>query len=341
MLRLKSQSSSPPNGFQFVDLATGWRNHGWSFRGVWGAWYQENVRRATGRSKEACQEDVDLYVCTDLLKRDGWDHWVMVDDIYNPDDIRDLGSFENREESSVNQAGVKFVVVFPFCRHDGELAVKLVAWMEELGPYEHECLLSFDLGTPRAVVNSIEAAARRSFSRVDLFEYPTPGPNTWPPTIAFKAAAMRMQKLGKPWLWMEADAVPLKRGWLEKLQELYWNGGKSFAGPIVPDLGHMNGTGIYPANTPNRIPGALAQTRTAWDVTMKREMIKDALNLHPYFHHAWAMEMGELHPYYGGAIPSFPTQAMVDKINPEAVIFHRCKDGTLIDRLRERKLVIA
>ena len=147
-----------------------------------------------------------------------------------------------------------------------------------------------------------------------------------------------MAQFNNPWLWMEADAIPLKRGWLEKLQDLYWVGGKSFAGPIVKDKGHMNGTGIYPANTPNRIPAALAQPRTAWDVVMKKEMISDCLDLHPYYFHAWSMHGEDFHPYLGGAVPTFPTQSRVDKIPKQAVVMHRCKDGSLIERLRERKV---
>jgi hypothetical protein len=336
MLRLRNSAGAPPGGYGFQDRATGWRTHSWSLQVTKGAWYQENVRRQTGRTKEQCHDDVEGFIINNLLKLEGFTKWIVTDEVFNPDDISDLGSYV-RESSSPTVAGQSFAVVFPFCRMDETPALKLMQWMAELGPYHHECVLSFDYSASRATVDAIELVAKTCFAKVDRFNYSGPSSGSWQPTIAFREAALHMEKLGLPFLWMEADAVPLRPGWLDKLQELYWGCGKAFAGPIVPDLGHMNGTGIYPANTPKRIPAALAHIRTAWDVMMKREMIGDCFNLHPYFYHAWAMEGGELHPYAGGAVPSFGTQKMVAQIPAEAVVFHRCKDLSLIDRLRERK----
>jgi hypothetical protein len=146
-----------------------------------------------------------------------------------------------------------------------------------------------------------------------------------------------MEKVGVPWLWMEYDMIPLKPHWLSALQQAYWNCNKAFAGPIVQDMGHMNGTGIYPANTPRRIPRALSLMRTAWDVTMKAEMIFDCHDLQPLFYHAWSMDNGRLHPYAGGSPPSFPKGSpTMAQIPNESVVFHRCKDGSLIDRLMEK-----
>lgn len=301
------------------------------------AWYQECQRRKNGKTLKNCQHDVEQFVCAELMKTGKWDQWVEVVDEFREGDYAPVGNFPNREESSPN-TGDRFMVVFPFCMKDGHLAIKQMRWVSELGPYEHDALLSYDFLTMPSVVETVYREASKCFKTVLKHGYGAPRPEHWAPTIAFKEAAKKMQELGKPWLWMESDAVPLKKGWLDKLQDLYWNCGKAFAGPIVRDMGHCNGTAIYPANTPNRIPKALSILRTAWDVTMKPEMIHDCCNLHPWFFHSWGLHQGKLHPYLGSP-PSFRDGRLLDQIPNEAVVFHRDKGLLLIDRIKERMAV--
>ena len=267
------------------------------------------------------------------MKSRDWEAWLIVDSEYKPDDYAGLGNFPDREDTSP-KSGDRFVVVMPFCVRDIHLALKLAKWMTELGPYDHEILISHDYLTSPAAVDNVAKELTKAFPSVKVFGYSAPRPEHWPPTIAFREAANKMQQVGKPWLWLECDCVPLKKGWLDKLQQLYWNFGKAFAGPIVKDMGHMNGTGIYPANTPKRIPRALSMTRTAWDVTMMVEMIHDCANLHPYWFHAWGTQEGKLHPYLGEP-PVFRDSKLVSQIPEQSVIFHRDKSLSLIDRLRE------
>jgi hypothetical protein len=249
----------------------------------------------------------------------------------------------DREMSSPSSKGTLFSVVFPFCSKDGTPALKLMKWIAELTPpTDHPIVLSYDMQTPPSMVEAIADAAKGTFRSIKTLSYSPPHQDQWPPTVAFKAAATYMEKSGKPWLWMEFDAVPLVPHWLDRLQEVYWSCGKAFAGPIIPLMGHQNGTGIYPANTPKRIPRALGMMRTAWDVTMKPEMIFDCHDLHPIFFHAWTSDGKDFHPYNGGSVPSFPKGSpLLGKIPKESVVFHRNKDLTLIDRLRERMLVPA
>lgn len=337
MLRLKDYRTSPPGGFAYENKKTGFRYHSWSFGQTVGAWHKEQVENlklpATAQSSS---RDVEQYLCKELLKSPHWQNWVTVTDDYDPNDITDLDSFE-RDPSSPLSDKAKLVVVFPFCLMDGFSAVKLMGWIKELGPYEAECVLSYDKLTPNTIRDGVRTLAKGCFLLVSECCYEPPRPTDHAPTVAFAAAAHYMMKIGQPWLWLEADAVPMGKGWLDSLQEAYRSCGKAFAGPIVPTLGHMNGTGIYPFNTPHRIPYALSLTQHAWDVMMKREMIGDCYDLHPLFYHAWSVIAGALHPYFGGPVPTFPDQASVSRIDSRAVIFHRNKDLTLIDRLRERK----
>lgn len=139
--------------------------------------------------------DVEKYICEQLMRLDGWQQWVLVDDgIYDPKDISDLGSFV-RDEGSPNTTGQRFVVVFPFCSGDGQQAVKLMQWISELGPYEHEIIISADSLTPASINHSVNRLASLCFPTVKNLSYTAPGHGEWPPTIAFKAAAFRVQRL--------------------------------------------------------------------------------------------------------------------------------------------------
>lgn len=342
MLRLKEQRTAPPGGFSVIDRPTGWRAHGWSLRSVGAEWYQEQLRRGKKTTLEICMRDVENFTCNELLKINGWENFVEVTSEWRADEYPALDSFE-RQLSSPSSQGSLFAVVFPFCSKDALVALKLMKWIAELTPPSERLLvLSHDYQTSPGMVENIANEAKKVFSCIKTCAYSPPTADQWPPTIAFRAAADFMQKLGLSWLWLEADAVPLKPEWLDTLQAAYWNCKKAFAGPIVPDLGHCNGTAIYPCNTPQRIPRALTLTRTAWDVTMKHEMIFDCHDLTPVFFHAWTADNGSFHPYIGGNVPSFPRGSnLINQIHKDAVVFHRCKDGTLIERLQERRLVAA
>lgn len=332
MLKLKSYKESPSGGFPFLDKSTGWRTHSWSFNATVAAWFQECQRRKTSHTLKRCQVEVEEYVCEELMKTVAWENWVRIEDNSPPYDWS-TADFAREDSSPLTKD--RFIVVFPFCIRDSHLAMKQMKWVAELGPYEHTCLLSYDHFTSPGVIEKIEQSARSCFPVVHKFSYSAPRPEHWPPTIAFKSCALHMETLGHSWLWMESDAVPMRKGWLEKLQSVYWASGKAFSGPIVADMGHMNGTGIYPVNTPKRIPGALSQLRTAWDVTMKHEMIHDCHNLHPYLFHCWGVYDGKLHPYLGEP-PVFRDHSLMSQIHPEAVLFHRDKSLSLIDRIKEK-----
>lgn len=339
-MRLRRHNEAPPGGIRFVDKASGFRVHAWSLQSAGAQWYQEQLRRGVRTTLERAKDEVEQFTCNELMRDAGWENFVEITSEWRAEDYLGLDTFE-RETSSPSSKDQLFAVVFPFCAKDGVGALKLMRWITELTPKtEHILVLSHDHNTPPTFAEKIREEALKVFGVIKECVYPNPGLDQWPPTVAFKAAAFYMQKVGLPWLWMEYDMVPLRGDWLDRLQEVYWKCGKAFAGPIVPQMEHCNGTAIYPANTPKRIPRALSLMRTAWDVTMKAEMIGDCHNLHPLLYHAWTMVDGKFHPYAGGAPPEFPRGSkLIEQIPKESVVFHRCKGGSLIDRLRERRLV--
>lgn len=226
-----------------------------------------------------------------------------------------------------------FVVAFPFFSLDAPLALKNIRWMRELRqPRTHEMRIFYESTTDMRIVNEIATEACQVFSACKHTPYrPLNGPNA-----VWKFVALEMQRVKRNWLWMEPDAVPLKQDWLMRLQTAYSNAKKPFFGPIVPDMHHMNGTAIYPWDTPARCPQTFASGEIyGFDVLMSGEVlnqIHDASNL---FHHTWVEKYGQLRPHGDGEYPTFPTAESAKRVQKGAVLFHRNKDGTLIDRLRE------
>lgn len=227
-------------------------------------------------------------------------------------------------------------VVFPFCAKDSLIAAQNMEWQAELGGMMPEVVLAYDHTASADWVARITMSAVKCYEKVSAFKYPNPPAGHWPPNWAFQESARHMAKQKNPWLWMEVDMIPLCKGWLARLQEAYDACGKPFFNPIIPDLGHANGTGVYPANTPDIIKSAMNEPHTAWDVNMKSEMLEHCADSMHVLFHAWTLFEGRLHPYNGGQEPTFQDAASLRLIPPTAVLMHRNKDGTLVKRLREQ-----
>lgn len=241
------------------------------------------------------------------------------------------------DKPDTERANSDLLIVFPFCSKDAAMFCKTVEWMRDLrGFYNYDALLSFDMLTPPGAVAKMKSLVSSCFRDVFLTAYPAPKPGQWPPTIAFIHAANHVHtRFNRPWFWTEYDMIPLKPNWIDAIDAEYRKCGKHFMGPVIPVQGHMNGTGAYAADTPLRIPKAMKILNIAWDVAMKPEMIHDCHDCKHLLQHAWIMDnRGRLQPLGAGREPSFSNGSLLQQLLPSAVIFHRSKDGTLIDRLR-------
>lgn len=229
-----------------------------------------------------------------------------------------------------------FVVVLPFCMLDVLQLIKNLAWMKTLGtPKTHDCLLSFDRTTNQQVVQQVKTLAKEVFCNVHQTTYYVPQGTRFPQTSAWQHAARTMQKLDRSWLWMEADAIPLKKQWLSVLQNVYNNCRMPFAGPIVGKGMHMNGTpSIFPANTPDLLPRTMSHTQNAFDVEYKDEMFGKVKDIGHIAVARWGIKDGFLNELEGES-PNFPpgSNHLINQIPKTAVVFHRDKSGSLIDRL--------
>lgn len=236
------------------------------------------------------------------------------------------------------------ICVVAFCSKDADLQRRNLAWALELDAgCGREGVLSYDAMTPRADVEAIEKLATQYFTKVYHCRYNEPPVPGWPAACnwAWQSTARWMfeENLKQPWLWLEADAMPLKSGWFLTLEAAMTAGGKSFAGHVVKDMGHMNGVGIYPWDVMRRNEIAMLARAAAWDVVLKASTADDCTNLNHLIQHAW-----NVHPidrkmiWNGEGTPlSFRSQADVEVyLDFNAVLLHRIKDGSLIPLLRER-----
>lgn len=232
------------------------------------------------------------------------------------------------------------VPVFPVCAGDIDLALLHARWLANLGYAGEIAMISADPQTPHQKVMELQVFLRKVFTEVQRFSYPSPPVPGWPAACnwAFQSTAHHMYAhFENPWLWLEADAVVLKGGWLAALQAEYERGGKSFMGPVVQYHGHFNGGAIYPSDTPKRMPEGMKATMQAWDYVSRFETKHDVHDGVKLMAHWWGIENGKPSPT-GGPAPTGITAEFFDaNINPEAVIVHRIKDGSLIRVLEQRR----
>lgn len=240
------------------------------------------------------------------------------------------------------------ILVLPFHAGDGDRAIKNLLWMEELDrTLPFEAALSYDDKTPKAMVEAMKSAAGRVFTKVHEFWYPAPQKPYWPyaPNWAWQQIARYMAcVLKKPWLFLEADAVPIRSGWLQDIWREHQSANKPFSGHIVAGMGHPNGVCVYPPDVSFFVPDALRVEETAWDVVMGHELtLREggvSAHVHPshrLFQHCWNVNPADGKAWNGHGEPAtFKSMDDVLRLVDLSMgIFHRCKDGTLIDWLRK------
>lgn len=242
----------------------------------------------------------------------------------------------------------KMVVCMAFYWRDFQNAIRLLEWAEELhGMTRFEVVLHTDDRTP---ITQVKEAAERVFREVHLSFYdyralgwPAANNHVWREAVSY----MELHHPNAPWLFWETDGVPLVPRWLDAIEDAYRRGRKPFAGHIVRGDGpvnyHMNGLGVYPPNVRDYTLRAFTVDQWAelwaWDVAMREETARHTADISHLIGHVWHMdEFGAPTNAVAGRLPTFRTEADVERLaRPPMVLFHRNKDLTLIDRLRERK----
>lgn len=228
------------------------------------------------------------------------------------------------------------LVVLPFTTKEVPQVLKNLALARKFdGRQKNPVLVSYEEGTGR--VDEVVAAAKESFGEVKTFSYHR-GPSGWPggPNHAFKMTAYHLGEVQNPhpFLWWESDAIPLCKGWLEVLWAAYQAGGKPFAGHVVGGMEHMNGAGIYPPDVRMYSVKAFTCIKTPWDVAMKPDTRHITTPLNHLILHYWNIKDGANFNGPEGVPLSVKSKKELKKwITDEAVLLHRCKDGSVADVL--------
>ena len=232
-------------------------------------------------------------------------------------------------------------VVFPICHKDVDIAEKLLKWAKHIeGKVEYPALIVHDdLCDPIKVVS----IANDYFSAVKVISYahwkgreqkwPAPQNFQFQQTASYISANKPFGK--DSWFWWEPDATPLKPGWLKILDDRYKEGGKPFMGHVVTgdpygngqSLSWMTGVGVYPFNMSGKSLRAMTTVEHPWDVVGARDIMPQCQPANDLIQHVWERNGA---PYH--FIDRADAQAILQK---DAVIFHRCKDGSLMDALNE------
>lgn len=234
-------------------------------------------------------------------------------------------------------------VVISFFRGDVVQMENILRWAIELNPEgaNHNCLLSYEDGTDPTQMRLL---AKQYFKgNIAENKYSTPPVAGWPaaPNWAWQSTARYIDdnKINEPWLWLESDAIPLKPDWLDAIHDAWKAGGRRFAGHIVDVMDHMNGVGVYPPDVRRRCNEAMLCRQAAWDVVLKATITNDCTNLNHLIQHVWNIRESDGAIWNGSGSPvTFPDWKAVEKyMDFNCVLLHRTKDGTLIQRLREKR----
>lgn len=145
------------------------------------------------------------------------------------------------------------------------------------------------------------------------------------------------------WYFMEADTCPIKKNWFEIMKSEYEEIDKPYMGVVSNTVRfreeeyivtgkHMTGTAIYPANFLSQCKSIHYLMRTPWDIEIGPEILplchSTKLIAHRWSSFGYHYKDGVIHITGSRAISKFST-SHVQPIQPEAVVVHGCKDGSI------------
>ena len=225
------------------------------------------------------------------------------------------------------------LVVLHVCSKDEDAALRNLDWCKSMdGNARFSCVVSHDSEFDAAKVIK---SAKTFFVDVQECKYDACRQSQWPlpQNHAFIRTAgyiyHNTRQRWQPWLWWEQDAVPLKPGWLNSLEAEY-DSRKPFLG-AVSDLGgrHLSGVAIYPADLAGKYPQITMCGGVPFDTAGGSSVFSQS-KITPLIQHVWSFDGSAM----DAPAPTFSGKADLDRIKPEAVLFHRCKDSSLVSLLK-------
>lgn len=215
------------------------------------------------------------------------------------------------------------LVAFSVCRRDEANAMATLAWAHQLdGQLPYDCILTVANGV--CCEPPLEAA-KKLFRKVTVLD--SAAPETWPQgkNAAFQQLVWHLynEKITEPFFWWEPDAIPLKKGWLSTIEQAHLAGGKPFSGFVHPALQYLECVAVYPANYMDYSQNGMLCRAAGWDVCSKEvvPLVNPLNHLMQFVHDV------------DGFPPTFSDAESRLLLHPNAVLFHKNKDGTLVQQL--------
>lgn len=234
------------------------------------------------------------------------------------------------------------IVVLPYCSKDLGLAIKLLDWIGTLdgGNKNPEVLLVSSQPVKPNEDEMVIASAKKGFNSVLMVKQPVADERGWPQSAnaLFRLAAEAMKQQRQPWLWLEPDATPTKAGWFRALDQEYARAKKPFMGAFHHrPIPHLNGVAVYPYDIWRVAPAMIRMNPQAFDCVSPHDCqaILKQSHVTPLIQHEWSPHGFELDS------PARRFDKRLDGLRPDALIYHRCKDGSLIDCLRQLMPVVS
>lgn len=234
------------------------------------------------------------------------------------------------------------LTVFPFYEGDVDRMLGLLEWIYDLGGcMNHDALLVADAAVDWQRCLEVKRLCTKSFKSVAMVtnQESVIGWIEGPKSLFLRACEYAAQhKL--PFLQMETDAIPLAAGWLDRIEEEYHRKARSIMGHVYrcdqPNLPRsmMSGIAVYAHDTiatRKRI-----EEGDHWDVELSRILLPDHHDHTNLIHHIWGEKDNP--PTFVRSKTDYTSRQpfTLADIPKEAVIWHRNKDGTLIELLREK-----
>lgn len=266
------------------------------------------------------------------------------------------------------------ICLLNFCHKDRDQALNLLKWISQLGGCAgHELILQSNMiAAANGLVSELELAAQGSFDTVttrvtDLQDergWPFSCNSAWHDAVVYirsrmlkpwlfetfegdpkspgwiEQAQKASARFSKGFLWMESDCVPLGPKWMDPIETHYVavstrkKDPKYFLGGEVMVPQHrMSGVAVYPSFVSQFTRGLvfLPNAKGPWDQLLAADFMQ-WVQFSPLIQNIWNRVPGD-----PSTAPTFPDQESLSLLDPAAVLFHRCKDSSLINRLREKK----
>lgn len=229
--------------------------------------------------------------------------------------------------------------------HDGDvsLAYDLVKWIAELGGCHRHSLSILphaSLVGGRRLGALLDASvgvfnSSRILAPVERIE-----DESWPKGANHMFRTLIKRDIKRPFLWLEPDCEPMRKGWLDEIESEYLKCGEEYMGHVVWSnkkglpRQSLAGCAVYPPNT-TPLLGRLGRNDIAFDVAIAPYVMERSHST-PLIWQFWGKK--DLPPtFVTSKKQSDPKNSLTLAAIPETcALYHRVKDPSLERLLRVR-----